>query len=205
MTTYSDLRTAFKDELNRSDCTDAIADRIITRGLELVDREVRHPEMITTATLSFTSGKATLPTDCLQVFAIYADLTPDRQLKFIPLDQYMRKSDPDDGQALYYTKVGREIWARPAPGSTTVTVVYYQSAKDSLTTDSSEFALLDRAHDLFLYACLFQAGTYFYDDRRGEWAEKFQALRESVNQSGAEAEMKGHLVAVQSPYPDLDY
>ena len=88
ITTYTELKTAIADWLNRADLTDQIPDFISLAESTLND-VMRSSFMSSSDTVAITSGRATLPTDALElIFAQVAD-TPAEPLEQITPQQLL--------------------------------------------------------------------------------------------------------------------
>src|ERR1044072_1773639 len=72
ITNYGELRTHFLALLNRSDCTNALADTFLTMGFNRLYRQLRIPEMEKVATLTAgTDSDLTIPSDYLEMRSLY--------------------------------------------------------------------------------------------------------------------------------------
>lgn len=67
---YLDLRTAVLEEVGRPDIADRF-DRLTKLAEARFNREVRHAEQVTTATVTVASGTGELPSDLVELIGVY--------------------------------------------------------------------------------------------------------------------------------------
>tara|TARA_B100000902_G_scaffold253356_1_gene239862 strand:- start:1628 stop:2245 length:618 start_codon:yes stop_codon:yes gene_type:complete len=165
--TYSELKSAIADWLNRSDLTSVIPNFIELAEAELT-RNLRHRKMIVRADATIDSEYTQTPDDWFQTQTLILETDPITTLSYLTPDALneKRKSSSANGKPLFYTMIGTEIQVYPVPsGDYTAELVYYAkipALSDSQTTNW----LLDFAPDIYLYGSLMQSAPYLQDDQR---------------------------------------
>jgi hypothetical protein len=205
--TYGEIRTTFLTILNRSDCTNAIADEFITQGIARSQRILKLPSQETIATLTTVVGTPgiDLPADLLRIIDVYIDDdTNNRSLDRISLKDYLNKAVATD-IPLWYVRRGTQILVNPAPSATTVIKMLYM-AGFTFTDDNDEPTIASIAPDLFIYGGLCYAADKYLDDRLTRFEQRYQQIIAELQGMADEDELMGGAVQT-SPYafPDEDY
>ncbi|MEL0099797.1 MAG: hypothetical protein VW907_09600, partial [Opitutae bacterium] len=168
LTNYSELQTAIGDWLNRADLDQKIPDFISLAESTLND-VLRSADMVASTTAAITSGRATLPSDALEiVYAQVAD-TEDEPLEQIApqqLTMLRRTRTRDAGNPRFYAIVGRQLVVTPTPsGSLSLDLDYYQRIPALTSSNTSNWLLTDAPH-VYLYTSLLHATPFLMDDAR---------------------------------------
>lgn len=186
------IRAHFKALLNRSDCTDALADTFIDQALTRIQRFLRIPAMEQQQTYSFTSGtgitQVVIPANLLEIIDIHYDGVG---LTRVPLHEMAALHKTAElGSPVYFTRERELIKIAPLPTSGTLYLNYYAEL-DELTADSSENIITKIASDLLTYTALAYAADYFLDERgplfeqkSGQFLAEIQEQANSAEQSG---------------------
>lgn len=200
ITTFSELKTAIADWLNRDDLSDARITDFIQIAESRIFHELRIPPMEKYATITTDSeGRVALPGDFLEAKdVIFNDKTLDR----ISVSEFYSRS-ATQGTPISFTRetIYLRLWPTPGPAVTGLKMIYYYEPEDLSATNPTNpvFAM---APELYLYGALLAAGTYL-----GSPAEKLQVWSESFNDVMARlmghakvAETAGATPAVASGY-----
>jgi hypothetical protein len=190
--TLSELRTKLKARLNRSDCTDALADEFIDEGIKRVHRELRIHEMEKTATLTTDAqSRLTIPADYLEMQGLWAT-DGTAQLTWKSRDDWLRDSETrttnDDP---IYTRRGGYWYVAPAQaeGESFTLDYLYEPFANFASGDAAAEALATDLYDVLLYASLSAAGNHFEDDREAKWdaqcSSRIQALNDQADEQTA--------------------
>lgn len=178
ITTYAELQTAIGDWLNRADLDQKIPDFIRLAESTLND-VLRQADMVTQSTgVSITSGRATLPSDALEVVYAQVGSTEDEPLEQITpqqLTMLRRTRTRDAANPRFFAIIGRQIVVTPTPSSGTLDIDYYQRIP-ALTTSNTTNWLLDDAPHVYLYTSLLHATPFLMDDAR------YQVFQNTVSQ-----------------------
>lgn len=169
ITTYTELKDAVADWLNREDLTAQIPD-FITFAEARLNRTLRTREMLTRRRTLTTNGFITLPFDYLETYQLQlpsnATNTPE-PLTFIGPDEAARfKATSMTGKTRYYTIIDGAFELIPAPSSSTELTITYYAKVPPLSASLATNWLLTKAPDLYLYATLVNAAPYLQNDER---------------------------------------
>jgi hypothetical protein len=172
---YGQIRTQFKAILNRSDCSDALADTFITQGLSRSQRILRIPsneqQLVYTVPGGFTS--LTVPTDLMETI----DLTVDSKVpQFLPPKRFAEVSIDTNGIPQYWTRTNGVIKFKPTPSTGAVVTLNYYGAFDAFSGDSSTTSLSVLAPDLLIYGGLSYAADYFIDERKALFEDRYTQI-----------------------------
>jgi hypothetical protein len=178
ITTYSELQTALADWLNRADLDQQIPDFIALAESTLND-VLRSSFMVASATQAITSGRASLPSDALEIVYVQVANAEDEPLEQITPQQLLmlrRARTRAAGNPKFFAIVGRELLVTPTPsGATSVDIDYYQKIPALSDSNTSNW-LLDEAPHIYLYTALLHATPFLMDDAR------YQVFQNSVAQ-----------------------
>lgn len=180
LATYADLKTAIGDWLNRADLDQKIPDFISLAESTLND-VLRQADMITQSTgVTITSGRATLPSDALEV--VYAQVAsaedePLEQISPQQLTMLRRTRTRDAANPRFFAIVGRQIVVTPTPASGSLDIDYYQRIPTLVggAEDGTNWLLTDAPH-VYLYTSLLHATPFLMDDAR------YQVFQNTVSQ-----------------------
>lgn len=178
ITTYSELKTAIGDWLNRSDLTTAIPNFISLAEAQM-NRQIRHRKMVTRADATLDTPYFAVPSDWMENIRFQLNTNPITPLVYVTPEQLIEDSQVyiTSGQPMFYTMVGQQFQVLPAPdGEYTGELLYY--AKIPALSDAAPTNwLLTEAPDIYLYAALTQSAPYLKEDERiGVWAGLYQTL-----------------------------
>jgi hypothetical protein len=169
LSTYSDLQAAIASWLARDDLTATIPD-FITLFESSANKRLRVRQMQTTATLTPSSGSASLPSDYLAWRRVTYNGAGGGQLEYVEPD-WLRAAYPsgESGTAKFFTIEGSNLIVGPQD-DTTLTLLYYQK----ITALSSGANWLFTAHpDLYLFGSLCEAQMFTDDmERAAMWKSR---------------------------------
>lgn len=167
ITTYSELKTAVANWLNRSDLTSYIPD-LITFGEKRIFRELRIRTMETALSGTISSGVVALPSDYVQLKFAYVDGSPTRILQrrtaeFI-YEHYPTRSS--GAKPNFIAREAGNFIFGPYPDSAyTIKGIYYKRL-DALSDSNTTNWFTTNAPDLLLYAALVEAEPFLKNDSR---------------------------------------
>ena len=166
--TYSELKTAVANWLNRQDLTDrvpefiALAEAHLNRKLRVIDMEARDSGVSSDATVP-------MPTDWLETRTLRLSSPTNGQ----QLLEYASEQQWDDletqgltGTTRYYTIINGEFQVLPTPSSSVTYIHRYYAKIPALSDSNTTNWLLTKSPDLYLYASLLAAEAYLKDDER---------------------------------------
>lgn len=184
ISTYAELVTAVGTWLNRTDLTAMIPDFIALFEARM-NRELRHPQMETTATSAIAAGdtELALPDDFLAARTVYIDDNPDNVLVAMS-HANLRASYPytDAGELRAYAVSGSTLQIAPPAGDDATLTLSYFASIPALTDSNATNWLLTSHPDAYLFGTLTQAQVYLQDDQRaamwkGAWDEILAELK----------------------------
>lgn len=186
ITTYSELKTAIANWLNRDDLTDVIPDFIALAEAD-INRKLRHYKMVERVDATLDSRYVQLPADWIETmrFAITSGTT--YRLEAVSLDdmlQYREDTRDVSGRPKFFSHIGEAIEVFPTPdGEYTMQLTYYQEIP-ALSDSTTYNWLLQSNPDVYLYGALMQAAPYLLDDARIQvWMALYQGALGSLQQS----------------------
>jgi hypothetical protein len=178
ITTYSELKTAVADWLNRSDLTSAIPNFIAMAEAQM-NRQIRHRKMVVRADATLDTPYFAVPADWQENIRFQLNTNPITPLVYVTPEQMIEDSQVyiTGGQPMFFTMVGQQFQVLPAPdGSYTGELLYYGKIP-SLSDAAPTTWLLTEAPDIYLYAALTQSAPYLKEDERtAVWAGYYQTL-----------------------------
>lgn len=189
---YGEIRTQFKNILNRSDCTNALADTFISQGLARSQRVLRTPAnekfTVTTATAGFTA--IAVPNDLIEVISIDSD---GSAVTFLPTKRWLELDQGSSGTPKYWTRIGAEIKLKPTPTDGKVLTLYYYGEFPPFTSDSTETTLSIIAPDLIVYGGLSFAADYFLDERKDLFEQRYMMAAQELQDQASGVEGGGQI------------
>lgn len=177
ITTYAELQQTIADWLNRADLDQQIPDFIKLAESTLND-VMRTSFMVTSSTLTVTAGRATLPTDALEMVYAQVASAEDEPLEQVTPQQLLmlrRARTRAAGNPKFFAVIGREMLVTPTPVTGSVDVDYYQKIP-ALSNSNTTNWLLEEAPHVYLYTSLLHATPFLMDDVR------YQVFQNSVSQ-----------------------
>jgi hypothetical protein len=172
---YGQIRTQFKAILNRTDCSDALADTFISQGLLRSQRFLRIPANEEQATEVVAGGFTafTLPTDLMEIISVVVD---DRVVQFLPVRAWTDVPIATNGVPEYFTRIGTALKFKPTPSTGAQIVVDYYGSFEPFTSDTTTTKLSTVASDVVVYGGLSYASDYFLDERKGMFEERYLGI-----------------------------
>ena len=178
ISTYSELRAAVADFLNRSDLTTAIPS-FISLAEAALNRRLRSPEMVTRATVTIDAEYENRPADWMETIRYQVNTNPITVLEFVtPEEAIIQKTKfSAAGTPMFFSTIGTQFQHVPAPdGSFTGELMYYGRIAGLSDSNTSNW-LLTANPDIYLYATLVQSAPYLKEDERiGVWAGMLDRL-----------------------------
>lgn len=180
-TSYSELKTAIIDELDRDDLSTKVDD-FIDLAEARHKREIRIREMIKRATVSVSTRYLALPDGFLDMVTLRILTDPVKVLKEVNIYEMNRQRDSGDNIPSLFT-VHEEIEfncdiADASP--LTAEMIYYAEFTPLSDSDTSN-GLLVRAPDAYLYGSLVAASPWLMEDERlTTWNNLYNAARDGL-------------------------
>lgn len=178
ITTYSELKSAVADFLNRDDLTSAIPNFIALAEATL-NRRMRAPEMVTRATVTVDAEYENRPADWMETIRYQITTNPITVLEFVtPEEAIIQKTKfSTSGVPLFFSTVGTQFQHVPAPDTSYTGELMYYARIAGLSDSNTSNWLLTANPDIYLYATLIQSAPYLKEDERiSVWAGIYDRL-----------------------------
>lgn len=203
ITTYSELKAALADWLNRDDISDDRLGDFVSFAENRIFHELRIPTMERVVLLDTDSaGKAYIPADFLEAKDVF--------FNGAPLDRTSLSDLTSRGAAVGKPQTfAREngllvFW--PNPGDITGTddelrMIYY-AEPDRLSATNAANSVFLLAPDLYLYGALVAAGVYVSvaPEKLALWQQSFGDLMQRLIGHARQAEVSGSTLTIKSGY-----
>lgn len=182
ITTYSELKSAIADWLNRDDLTATIPNFIALAEAQM-NRTIRHRKMVTRATATLDTPYFAVPSDWQENIRFLLNTNPVTPLLYVTPEQLIEDQQmySTSGQPMFYTMVGQQFEVLPTPDSSYSSELLYYAKIASLSDSNTTNWLLTESPDLYLYGALVQSAPYLKEDGRVQtWAALYQQLHEDM-------------------------
>ena len=191
-----EIRAHFLALLNRTDCSNTLADTFIDQSIARAQRVLRIPSMEKTQTYNITASSQSLvlPNDFLEIIDIYHGST---NLTRVPLSKMIEmKSGAEAGTPTKFSREGENLLIYPYPSSGSVVLNYYAQFTD-MTADTDENDLAKIASDLITYGALSYASDYFLDERGQLFEGRYVTFIAELQEQANDAEVSGTVQSMQ--------
>lgn len=207
--TYAEIRTQFINILNRSDCSNALADTFITQGIQRSQRllHIITQERIDTITVGATFTGIDIPSDFIKPIAIYRESSTGAgyKLERVSLSEYLEIPVSSGGPTVW-TRDRTQFLLKPTPAEGDVIKLLYYGEFEDFANDADTTPLSVIAPQMFIYGGLVFAADYFVDDRKAMWEQTYtQAIVELQAQSDDEELSGGATIQPAYAFPSDEY
>lgn len=195
---YSELKTAVANWLNRSDLTSYIPD-FVTFGEKQIYRDLRIRCMEAALSDTIASGVVAVPTGYVAMKYAYVNGSPVTSLikkdaEFIYAEYPTRSST---GTPKFFAREVDNFIFGPYPDSAyTIKGVYYKRL-DALSDSNTTNWFTANAPDLLLYASLIAAEPFLKNDERlATWTAFYMKIKDDIQREDKQEEFSGSPLAV---------
>ena len=198
LSTYTQLKTAIANLLNRSDSavTDAVPDWIAMCEADL-KRQLRRTKARGQYTISDTTW--TLPSaigELLSLRLVTGSPSLDKPLKIVTgydADTMRARYADVDGRPLFANVVGRTVVFTPSPDTSYTIEATYVASLTALSDSNSTNTVLEEAPDVYLYGSAIHSAPFLGDDSRlAMWQQFYQLGVDGLNQKREAEEFGGN-------------
>ena len=201
ISTYTELKSAIADWLNRDDMASVIPTFISLAEVGM-ERVLRTRNMLVRATANIDTQYSALPGDFLEIRSVkLTGVAPIQPLGF----QTMEAMDDLDatstgaGKPLYYSVVGNQLRVHPAPAGIYVAELAYYAKLDKLSDSVANNWILTQHPDAYLYGSLLQAAPYLKDDERtAVWTTLYAAAVQAMQAADERASTSGGILKTRT-------
>lgn len=189
--TYSDLKSAIGDWLNRTDLT-AVIPQFITMAEARFNREMRVREMLLRSEAVSDAEYLTLPSDWLETYSLEMVVTATTTappLSYIGVNEAkILKANHIQNDPRYYTMTNNFLELIPAPKANQDMILTYYQKIPALSDAAPTNWLMTKSPDLYLYASLLNAAPYLKNDERIQvWAAGMSDVMEKMQMDSEKA------------------
>ncbi len=211
LSTFTELKSAVADWLDRSDLTARIPD-FITLAEARVSRDLRIRAMEVRSTMTTTAGKQyfNLPTNYIQMRNIQLNTNPTTALEYITPEMLDRLyGSSTTGKPRAYTLIGDEIQLAPIPDSTyTLEMAFYEKFSplgDGTGGSVVSNWLTSNAPDVLLYGALLEAEPFIKNDERvGLWVNAYDSAITKIQSADSRDRHSGSAMRVRNIYSGVE-
>ena len=209
--TFTELKDAIADWLDRSDLTARIPD-FITLAEARLNRDLRIRPMEVRSSMETTSGQRyfNLPGGYLQMRNIQINTNPITPLEYITPEMLDRLYGSDTtGKPKAYTLIGDEIQLAPIPDSDyTVEMAFYEKftplGDGTSGTVTSNWLTLN-APDILLYGALLEAEPFIKNDERiALWLNAYGSAIKKLQDADARDRHSGSAMRIRNIYSGVE-
>jgi hypothetical protein len=194
ITTYSQLRTAIADFLNRDDLAATVPTFIALAEAD-ISRRLRHWQMEERATAEMDTQYSAVPADWVETIRFQTLGNGTRPLELISRAEMLdRRANARDavGRPQFYTMAAGQFEVFPTPDQTYNAELLYFARVPALSDAAPTNWLLTAASDAYLYGALVHSAPYLQDDARSAvWASFYQSAIDALNTASDEARYSG--------------
>jgi hypothetical protein len=182
ITTYSELKTAVADWLNRSDLASAIPNFISLAEAQM-SRQIRHRKMVMRATATMDTPYFAVPADWKETIRFQLNTNPITPLLYVTPEQLLEDSMSysSAGQPMFFTTIGQQFEVLPQPDGSYDAELLYYSKLTPLSDAAPTNWLLTESPDIYLYGTLAQSAPYLKEDERTAiWTSLYEKMVEDI-------------------------
>ena len=209
--TFTELKDALADWLDRSDLMDRIPD-FITLAEARLNRDVRIRPMEVRSSMETTAGQRyfNLPGGYLQMRNIQINSNPITPLEYITPEMLDRLYGSDTtGKPKAYTLIGDEIQLAPIPDSDyTVEMAFYEKFTplgDGTSGTVTSNWLTTNAPDVLLYGALLEAEPFIKNDERiALWLNAYNGAVKKIQDADARDRHSGSAMRIRNIYSGVE-
>jgi hypothetical protein len=203
LSTYSELKTAIANWLNRSDLTSEIQDDFIKLTESDINAKLRIREMISQSSITIDAETESLPTGFLQVRDFFitsgAVKHPLRYVTPPHMDQIRGTSVT--GTPEVYTILGSNFRFAPKPDSSYSGTLNFYKSFDALSDSNTTNFILTSHPAIYLYGSLYHAALFLggVDPRQvQQYQSMFVTALERLERNDREDQFSGSPLQIRS-------
>ena len=211
LSTFTELKDAIADWLDRSDLTARIPD-FIALAEARINREIRIRPMEVRSTMTTTAGNQyfNLPGGYIQMRNIQLNTNPTTPLEYITPEMLDRLyGSSTTGKPRAYTLIGDEIQLAPIPDSAyTLEMAFYEkftALGDGTSGTVTSNWLTKNAPDILLYGALMEAEPFIKNDERvAVWLNGYGNAIDKLQKADQRDRHSGSAMRVRNIYSGVE-
>lgn len=203
LTTYTELKAAVGDWLNRTDLATPIADFVTLAEAEM-KRRIRRTT--NSQTIYIYAETTAIPADCASILSLHLNTgsaSQDLPLRLCTpemLAETRARNQAVAGRPTDYAFYEGYIFVQPTPDQSYDAILVYHVQLTPLSGSVATNAILIEAPDAYLYGALLQAAPYLeHDERIPVWQAKFDAAIDQLNKVRDEESYGGGMKSARLP------
>ena len=192
LSTYTEVKTAIANWLNRSDLTTEISDDFIKLVEAEYNSKLRIKAMLTSdSSFSITGETVAVPTGFLQIRDFYiVSGSAKYSLTYMPPTQMDQiKGGSTSGRPTVYTILGSNFRFAPTPDATYTATLNYYKAIDALSGSTATNYILTNHPGVYLYGSLYHAANFLggIEPRQvQQWQQQYTTALERLERNDRE-------------------
>ena len=203
LSTYTELKSAIANWLNRSDLTSEISDDFIVLTEADLNAKLRIRQMHAQTTITIDAETENTPTGFLQVRDFYILSNGQKYpMTFIsPAQMDAVKASSTTGVPSSYTILGSTFRFAPRPDTTYSAILNYYKKFDPLTSSNTTNYILTDHPAVYLYGSLFHAANFlggFDPNQVQQWSSMYQTALERIELNDREDSYSGSPLQIRS-------
>ena len=203
LSTYTELKSAIANWLNRSDLTSEISDDFIILTEADLNAKLRIRQMHDQATITIDSETESVPTGFLQVRDFYILSNGQKfPMTFIsPAQMDSVKASSTTGVPTSYTILGSTFRFAPRPDSTYTGILNFYKKFTALSSQNTSNYILTDHPAVYLYGSLFHAANFlggFDPNQVQQWSQMYQTALERIELNDREDSYSGSPLQIRS-------
>jgi len=203
LTSYSTLKTAIANWLNRTDLTSEISDDFITLTEADFNSKLRIRKMVTQTTITIDSETESLPTGFLQVrnFYILSGATKYALRYTSPSHMDQLRGTSTSGTPELFTILGDTFRFSPKPDTSYTGYLNYYKKFDALSDSNTSNWILTDHPSIYLYGSLYHAANFlggFDPAQVQQWQQLYITTLERLERNDREDQFSGSPLQVRS-------
>ena len=211
LSTFTELKDAIADWLDRSDLTARIPD-FITLAEARLNRDLRIRPMEVRSSMETTSGQQyfNLPGGYIQMRNIQLNTNPTAPLEYITPEMLDRLyGSSTTGKPRAYSLIGDEIQLAPIPDSDyTVEMAFYEKFTplgDGTSGTVTTNWITKNAPDVILYGSLLEAEPFIKNDERiALWLNAYSSAIKKIQDADARDRHSGSAMRIRNIYSGVE-
>ena len=194
--TFTTLKSAIADFLNRDDLTSAI-ENFIALSEAQINRDIRHWKVETRASgqQSASDEYSQIPANWMETIRFHITDNGTSPLELISRAAMADKRASNNdaiGTPTHYTHADGQFQFYPTPSSEINTELLYYAKTTALSSSNADNWLLLEAPDVYLYGALLHSAPYLGEDERvAVWAQMYSASVSRLNEASEIARFSG--------------
>jgi len=194
ITTYSELKTAITDHLDRDDLSSQV-DNFIDLAEARFKREIRIREMIEREALTIDERYESLPTGCLEIINLRLLTNPVTVLQELNIHEMNRVRSEGNGKPRRFS-IHEQIEFDVTPDQSYSGEVIFYEELTALSDANTSNALLAKAPDAYLYASLLASAPFLLNDERiAIWGGLYKDAKDELNKQARGSRRVGPLIS----------